>query len=96
MSRMARVPSGSRWERGLRLSLPVTRGVGSPSRSAAKACANSWMVMVTTRATSQRRKTIGLENRVANIGLVYLTVIWCHQLISRGAILTNLTRGSIL
>ena len=36
-----RVPMGSKWERGFRVSLPWERGVGSPRRSAAKACANS-------------------------------------------------------
>ena len=37
----ARVPIGSRWARGLRVSRPSIRGVGSPSLSAARAWANS-------------------------------------------------------
>ncbi|KKT82977.1 MAG: hypothetical protein UW80_C0025G0010 [Microgenomates group bacterium GW2011_GWC1_44_9] len=35
------VPIGSMWAKGLRVSLPAARGVGSPNLSAAKACANS-------------------------------------------------------
>src|SRR5579864_3899070 len=46
------VPSRSRWTSGLRLSRPSARGVGSPSRSATKAWANSWKVAATSTAAS--------------------------------------------
>jgi len=40
-NRIASVPSGSRCARGLSVRRPRDRGVGSPSLSAARACANS-------------------------------------------------------
>ena len=37
------VPTGSRCAIGLKVSLPILRGVGSPSQSATNACMNSWI-----------------------------------------------------
>src|SRR5258706_15185363 len=55
------VPKGSRWARGLSVSLPCKRGVGSPRRSAAKAWLNSWIVIATISAPMPKRNSRGLK-----------------------------------
>src|SRR5690606_4672847 len=44
-------PNGSRCANGFSVTLPMSRGTGSPSRSATAACAHSWMTML-HRATA--------------------------------------------
>jgi len=55
-TRSIKVPIGSRCLRGLREILPSRLAVGSPSLSAIKAWANSWMVTAMIRARPQIRK----------------------------------------
>jgi len=70
------VPSGSRWARGFRVRRPWALGVGSPSLSAAKAWAASWMVMAINRETAQTRKNRGLLNRYSIIIVIVADLDW--------------------
>ncbi len=55
------VPNGSRCARGLSVSLPCIRGVGSPRRSAVHAWENSWMSMANSNATMPKTNSSGLK-----------------------------------
>src|SRR6266542_3128241 len=54
-----RVPSGSRWEAGLRVSRPCDLAVKSPCAVATAAWLNSWTVMPITTATTNATKNCG-------------------------------------
>lgn len=61
-NRRVKVPRGSRWARGLRVNLPWDLGVGSPSLSATRACANSCTDIAKTKAAAQIKNMRGLSN----------------------------------
>ena len=61
-----KIPKGSRWAKGLIVSLPLRRGVGSPSLSAAKQWANSWMVIASISSPKEIiRLNIAIQGMVS-------------------------------
>jgi len=63
-------PTGSRWAMGFKVTLPWREGVGSPSLSAIKAWANSWIVTAIIRLAAQTKKIIGLFKSSISIVIV--------------------------
>lgn len=74
------VPKRSIWARGLRETLSRARGRGSPSLSAMKAWAHSWMEMLAMR-TKKRTRPMRInseeEGSMEMIGLSLADVIGC-------------------
>src|SRR3989344_6200560 len=71
----ARVPRGSKCEAGFNVSLPANLAVGSPSRHATYAWANSWMVIAETRPVIKAKAMTGLLWSRVRISMVGYQVV---------------------
>jgi len=69
VTRMTKVPRGSRCARGLSVVRPKDLGVGSPKKSAVKAWAASWMPIARMMPPKMTINAEGLEKMRFNISV---------------------------